>query len=119
MQAAAISQERARYVYSGAATSITYTTLSLVSPFRLVRVKSEADVLPWATAAVEQACEVEPINDPVGYIARLHDVLGPWAFGETTESARSELESVLIGWALLKLEDGDSDIPVMGGMSLY
>ncbi|MDE0139239.1 MAG: hypothetical protein OXM57_11105 [bacterium] len=85
----------------------------------LVRGRSEADVLPWARAAVEQACDLERINDPVGYIARLHNVLGPWAFGETAESARSELASVLIGWALLKLEDGDGDIPVMGGISLY
>ena len=83
------------------------------------RVLSEADVQPWAKAAVRQACELEEIDDPVGYIARLRDVLGPWAFGETRDSARSELESVLIGWALLKMDDGDRDIPVMGGISLY
>ncbi len=80
---------------------------------------SEADVLPWANAAISQACETEEIDDPAGYIARLRGVLGPWAFGETIDSARSELQSVLIGWALLKLDDGDDDIPVMGGVSLY
>lgn len=88
-------------------------------PYRFVRTRTEADVQPWARAAVDQACQLEEIDDPVGYIATLHDVLGPLAFGETIETARSELESVLIGWALLKLDDGDKDIPVMGGISLY
>lgn len=89
------------------------------APYRIVHTWSEADVQPWARAAVERACRLEEIDDPVGYVATLKDVLGPWAFGETRESARSELESVLIGWALLKLDDGDRDIPVMGGISLY
>ena len=92
--------------------------MSGVKEFTL-RTWSESDVEPWAKAAVEQACELERINDPVGYVARLRGVLGPWAFGETIESARSELGSVLVGWALLKLDDGDMDIPVMGGISLY
>lgn len=83
------------------------------------RTWSESDVEPWVKAAVDQACELERISDPVGHIARLRGVLGPWAFGETIESARSELGSVLVGWALLKLDDGDMDIPVMGGISLY
>ena len=114
-----ISQARPRYVWT-AAKSSTYTTeLPPVSPYRFVRTRSEADVQPWAREAVIQACQIEEINDPVGYIATLHDVLGPWAFGESIESAQSELESVLIGWALLKLDDGDTDIPVMGEISLY
>lgn len=91
----------------------------LMSPLRFVRTRySEADVKPWAEAAVDQACEVEGINDPAGYVATLRDVRGPWAFGKTAEAARAELQSVLIGWALLKLDDGDCDIPVMGGISL-
>lgn len=100
--------------------SSTYTiSLPPAAPYRFVRTRSEADVRPWARAAVSLACQLEDIDDPVGYIATLNDVLGPWAFGETRESARSELESVLIGWALLKLDDGDKDIPVMGGISLH
>lgn len=116
-----ISPERTRYVGSrGTKSTSTYTTeLPPVSPFRFVRTWSESDVRPWAEAAVSQSCELESVDDPVGYIARLRDVLGPWAFGESVESARSELGSVLIGWALLKLDDGDMDIPVMGGISLY
>ena len=86
---------------------------------RFIGTRSEADVQPWARAAVSLACQLEEIDDPVGYIATLSDVLGPWAFGETRESAQAELESVLVGWALLKLDDGDRDIPVMGGISLY
>ena len=85
----------------------------------VVRTWSESDVEPWVKAAVDQACELERIDDPVGYVARLDGVLGAWAFGDTIEGARSELESVLVGWALLKLDDDDIDIPVMGGISLY
>ncbi len=43
---------------------------------------------------------------------------GAWAYGTTAEDAVAYLESVLIGWADLKLADGDTDIPVMGGISL-
>ena len=91
----------------------------LVPPFRLVRDRySEADVKPSAEAAVDQAGEPERVNDPAGYVATLRDVRGPWAFGETAEAARAELQSVLIGWALLRLDDGDGDIPTVGGLSL-
>ena len=114
-----ISQVLSQHVWTSAKPSNYVTSLPAVAPYRFVRTWSETDVQPWARAAVSHACQLEEIDDPVGYVATLHDVLGPWAFGETTESARSELESVLIGWALLKLDDGDRDIPVMGGISLY
>ena len=72
----------------------------------------------WAAAAAAQA-SVGPMEAPEGYHAELADTPGAWGYGETEDEALSVLHSVLIGWASLKLADGDTDIPVMGGVSLY
>ena len=114
-----ISQVLPQHVWTSVKPSTYIVNLPPAAPYRFVRTRSESDAQPWARAAVNQACQLEEIDDPAGYIATLHDVRGPLAFGETIEAAQSELESVLIGWALLKLDDGDKDIPVMGGISLY
>ena len=72
----------------------------------------------WATAAAAQAV-VEPMEAPNGYYAKVVETPGAWGSGETEDEALSVLRSVLIGWASLKLADGDTDIPVIGGVSLY
>lgn len=113
------SQVPPQHVWTPAKSRSYVMSLPPAAPYRFVRTWSEAAVQPWARAVVNQACQLEQIDDPLGYIATLHDVPGPLAFGETIEAARSELESVLIGWAPVKLDDGDKDIPVMGGTSLY
>ncbi len=71
----------------------------------------------WAEIAVRHAI-VRPINDPEGLIATVAGLDGAWAFGPTPEDAATELNSVLIGWATLKLDDGDTDIPPMEGLNL-
>lgn len=43
---------------------------------------------------------------------------GVWADGPDLRSAFAELESVIVDWALLKLDDDDDDIPVIGGIDL-
>lgn len=72
----------------------------------------------WATAAAAQAV-VEPMKVPDGYYAEVAETPGAWGYGETEDEALSVLHGVLIGWASLKLADGDTDIPVIGGVSLY
>ena len=72
----------------------------------------------WAGAAAAQAV-VEPMEAPDGYYAEVAETPGAWGYGETEGEALSVLHSVLIGWASLKLADGDTDVPVMGGISLY
>lgn len=72
----------------------------------------------WAAAAAAQA-SVEPMESPDGYYAELSETPGAWGYGDTENEALSVLESVLIGWASLKLADAETDIPVMGGISLY
>ena len=72
----------------------------------------------WAAAAAVQAL-VEPMEAPHGNYAEVAETPGAWSYGETESEALSVLQSVLIGWASLKLADGDTDIPVMGGVSLY
>ena len=71
----------------------------------------------WAKIAVSRA-RTESINDPVGVVATVAGLKGPWGFGHTPEEALTELESVLVDWVTLKLEDGDNDIPEMEGVHL-
>ena len=61
---------------------------------------------------------VRPIDDPAGHVATVAGIEGAWGFGDTEEGALDELRSVLLGWASLKLEDGDDDIPSMEGVHL-
>jgi predicted RNase H-like HicB family nuclease len=71
----------------------------------------------WAAAAVRQAV-VADAEDTEYLVATVEGCPGAWACGTTVEDAVAYLESVLIGWADLKLADGDTDIPVMEGISL-
>ncbi len=74
-------------------------------------------VVLWAEIVVSHAV-VRDIDDPSGYTATVAGVEGAWAFGVSEEEALYELRSVLIGWACLRLEDGDDDIPSMEGLHL-
>ncbi len=71
----------------------------------------------WAEVAVAHAT-VRAIRDPAGFVATVAGIEGAWGFGDSSEEALEELESVLIDWASLKLEDGDDDIPSMEGVHL-
>ena len=71
----------------------------------------------WAETAVRHAI-VRPIDDPAELVATVAGIPGAWGAGATPDEALGELHSVLIGWATLKLEDGDQDIPDMEGIRL-
>ncbi len=71
----------------------------------------------WAEIAVSHAI-VRPTYDPAGYVATVVSIEGAWGLGDSQEAALDDLKSVLIGWASLKLEDGDDDIPSMEGVNL-
>ena len=76
-----------------------------------------AQVRQWAAAAAGQAV-IADAEDTEYLVATVDGCPGAWAYGTTVEDAVAYLESVLIGWADLKLADGDTDIPVIGGVSL-
>ena len=76
-----------------------------------------APVLEWAAAAARQAVIVDA-EDTDYLVATVEGCPGAWAYGSTAADAVALLESVLIGWADLKLADGDTDIPEMGGINL-
>ncbi|MCY4663136.1 MAG: hypothetical protein OXC00_00565 [Acidimicrobiaceae bacterium] len=71
----------------------------------------------WAAAAARHATVAEA-EDTEYLVATVEGCTGAWAYGTTAADAVASLESVLIGWADLKLADGDVDIPVMGGIDL-
>ena len=71
----------------------------------------------WADAAVSHAI-VRPINDPAGFVATVAGIDGAWGYGAFSGEALSDLRSVLIDWASLKLEHEHDDIPSMEGLHL-
>ncbi|MCL4522098.1 MAG: type II toxin-antitoxin system HicB family antitoxin [Firmicutes bacterium] len=44
---------------------------------------------------------------------------GVWGDGATRTEAAEQLRSSLEGWILLKLQDGDHDLPTIDGLDLY
>ena len=73
--------------------------------------------------AAEAATALAQVEDPTrecpNFVATVASCPGAWAFGGSSEAALAELESVLFGWAHLKLRDGDTDIPPAEGIDLY
>ena len=74
-------------------------------------------IVLWADIAVRHAI-VRRIEDPDELVATVVGIPGAWGSGATPDEALGELHSVLIGWATLKLDDGDRDIPDMEGIRL-
>lgn len=74
-------------------------------------------IVLWAEAAVRHAV-VRPLEDTDEFVATVAGVRGAWGAGATADEALDELQSVLIDWATLKLDDGDRDIPDMEGIRL-
>ena len=72
----------------------------------------------WASAAVSCAVVKSPDDERPYYFATVEDCSGAWAHGDSRDAALAELESVMYGWAHLKLRDGDNNIPPMGGIDL-
>lgn len=76
---------------------------------------SERAIARWARIAVSHAT-LRDCDDPPGLIATVIGIDGAWGFGTTHEIALEDLESVLVDWVSLKLQDGDNDIPSMEGL---
>ena len=74
-------------------------------------------IVRWADIAVRHAI-VQPIEDPDELVASVANVPRAWGSGASPDEALADLHSVLIGWAALKLDDGDRDIPDMEGILL-
>ena len=74
-------------------------------------------IVLWADIAARHAI-VRRIEDPDELVATIAGIPGAWGSGATPDEALGELHSVLIGWATLKVNDGDRDIPDMEGIRL-
>jgi predicted RNase H-like HicB family nuclease len=44
---------------------------------------------------------------------------GVWGTGATQAAAAADCRDALEGWILLKLRDGDDDLPTIDGLTLY
>lgn len=88
-----------------------------VAPIPGARDALQVLVERWAKIAVSHAT-VRRTEDPPGMVATVVGVDGAWGFGSTPAEALEDLQSVLVDWANLKLQDGDDDIPNMEGVHL-
>lgn len=60
--------------------------------------------------------DVEALDDGETY-ASIPQCPGVWATAGSPVEALDELRGVLVGWLLLKIGDGDTDIPVIDGIT--
>lgn len=72
-------------------------------------------LIEYIQKAIERA-SYKKLKDGT-WFAEIHGFPGVWANGETVESCRRELWSVLEEWIVLKIRDGDT-LPRIGGISL-
>lgn len=61
--------------------------------------------------------ETERLDDGSWY-AEVPNFPGVWAQGDSEEEAVRELETVVRDWAILKIQDKDRDLPVIGLIDL-
>ncbi len=52
------------------------------------------------------------------WFAEISGFAGLWGTGESAKDALVELDEAMREWLLLKIEDGDRDIPVISGLDL-
>jgi hypothetical protein len=68
----------------------------------------------YASEAVRYAVVKE--LDTGELVASIPGFDGVWASADDREALMGELESVVRDWTLLKIEDGDRDLPVIPGV---
>jgi len=52
------------------------------------------------------------------FFGRIDGFSGVWAEGESAETVIAELADVVYGWAVLKIEDQDRDLPIVADINL-
>jgi predicted RNase H-like HicB family nuclease len=70
----------------------------------------------YIRAALKRAV-YEELEEGEGWFASVAELPGSWAAGKTIEETREELASVLEGWLILALREGDT-LPVLDGLDL-
>ena len=86
---------------------------------RRLAASAAADAInQWAAAAAALAETAPPADNSEHWTATVDGCPGAYGWARTKTGALIELESVLAGWAELKLKDGDTDIPSAGGVDL-
>lgn len=88
----------------------------------MVHARPKSKPLPLLTVRkYARAATLEAVSkqyEDGAYYVEVPSLRGVWAEGPDLEAARRELEDVVFEWALIKLDDGDDDIPRVGGIDL-
>ncbi len=74
-------------------------------------------LLDYIQAAMRRA-KYEILPEDGTFYGEIPDCAGVWANEATLEACRTELQSVLEDWILIKLRHNDSDLPVIDGLDL-
>jgi len=69
----------------------------------------------YAEEAVERFGKARMTDDGT-WFAEADGFPGAWASGDDEAGARDELVTVIFDWALVKMDDGDTDFPVLDGV---
>ncbi len=79
-------------------------------PLPVQLIKRYAMIAAWRS-------ETERLDDGSWY-AEVPNFPGVWAQGDTEEEAVREIEAVVRDWTLLKIQDKDRDLPIIGLIDL-
>lgn len=80
------------------------------------RERLAAVIEQYAHEAVKDA-KIE-VTETGELYASIPGFVGVWATGEDEDALMVELESVVRGWTMLKVRDGDRDLPVVANLDL-
>jgi predicted RNase H-like HicB family nuclease len=74
-------------------------------------------IISYIHAAMRRA-KYEMLADKEGYVGSIPGFRGLIGHGQTLELCRDDLHGALQSWLVLKLRDGDDDVPVIARMNL-
>ena len=74
-------------------------------------------LIDYINAALRRA-RYEMLGDGEGFVGRIPGFRGLIGHARTLEACREDLNGALQSWLLLKLRQGDRDLPVVDGINL-
>jgi predicted RNase H-like HicB family nuclease len=115
-QAVTRSESWAKGWHAGQAVSGRVIYSSAKSSAKLQADNQVKVIDPFREAAMKRAV-VERLEDGV-WFAEIKELPGVWADGRDLGACIDHLRTVIEDWVVLKLRDGDQDLPILDGIDL-
>ena len=74
-------------------------------------------LIDYINAAMRRA-KYDLLADDEGFVGTIPGFRGLIGHAKTLEACRNDLYEALQSWLLVKLRDGDADVPVLNGLNL-